>query len=535
MVQNKYQKLLLNRIESTFANWDIKKSITEKELYEFLHKLKGTSGTIGLHELSNFCQSQLNILSEENESVIPTYSLTNFKNKIRQFIEGHDEEKQEVLNEMKKYDLFFEDMFVLIIDNDLEFVSYVKELLENMGAQVVIALNGKRGIEHFYSVRPNFILIDINLPDMEGFEVLDQIADIARTRHVPIAITSVDNSRENKMKTYERGAMDFIPKPLDTDIFIPYLLNRENSRRKIDASVVTDGLTGVGNRRYFDEMIQCFAESHKRTDIDFSLVMLDLDHFKKINDNYGHPAGDEVLRKVGEIARNVKRDSDYIFRYGGEEFAFIFNNTSAENAVLLVNRIREQLDSIVFKGDGGSFTVKFSAGIATYDGDVDRLISSADQALYSAKRTGRNKTRIYQPNAIELKRKLHIIIVDDDALIRTMLYESLLEWDAIGYDLNVHAFSDGPTFLEADWYNAEEHYIILLDGIMPGMDGLEVLSRLKNKYSGSNVIVAMMTARTGESDIKAAIWLGADDYIMKPLKPADVLVRVQQLTNRLFN
>lgn len=533
MAQIKYQKLLLNRIETTFAKWDEEDSITEKELYNFLHKLKGTSGTIGLNELSSFCQSQLNILSEENESVIPNYSLANFKNKIRKFIEGDVEEED--LRSVNTSNVFFEDMFVLIIDDDLEFVSYVKELLEKMGAQVVIALNGKRGIERFYSVRPNFILIDINLPDMEGFEVLDQIADVARARHVPVAITSVDSSRENKIKTYERGAMDFITKPLDTRIFIPYLLNREKLRKKIDESVVTDGLTGVGNRRYFDEMITYFAESCKRTETPFSLVMLDLDHFKKVNDLYGHPMGDEVLRKVGEIARLIKRDSDYVFRYGGEEFALILNNTTSENAVVLIERIREELDGIVFGTGEKTFTVKFSAGIATYEGSIEDLVSSADQALYSAKRTGRNKTVIYQHDTLALKRKLHIIIVDDDALIRTMLYEELLGWNAVGFDLTVHAFSNGPAFLEADWYNSEEHYIILLDGIMPGMDGLEVLSRLKNEYSESNVIVAMMTARTGESDIKAALWLGADDYIMKPFKPADALVRVQQLTNRLFS
>lgn len=532
MAQTKYQKLLLKRVDSTFAKWATKESITEKELYGFLHKLKGTSGTIGLYDLSKFCTSQLNILSEENESVIPIYSLTNFKKKIRQFIVGN-EELEDVRPE-KSFEMLFEDTFVLIIDDDLEFVSYIKDLLSKMGAQVAIALNGKRGIELFYSVRPNFILIDINLPDMEGFEVLDQIADIANARHVPVAITSVDQSRENKIKTYERGAMDFIAKPIDTKIFIQYLLNREKLRKKIDESIVTDGLTGVGNRRYFDEMLTHFAESYNRTGTPFSLVMLDLDNFKKVNDMHGHPAGDEVLRKIGEIALRLKRDNDYVFRYGGEEFAVIINNTEADGAEPLIDRIRAEFNEIVFESGKHSFSVQFSAGIATFEGDVEKVVSSADQALYLAKRTGRNKTLIYQSDIISLKRKLNIVIVDDDTLIRTMLHEKLNEWKPGEIDVTVQVFSNGPEFLATDWYNPEEHYIVLLDGIMPGMDGLEVLGRLKNEYKESNVIVAMMTARTGESDIKAALWLGADDYIMKPFKTVDVMKRIKHLANRLF-
>lgn len=533
MERGKYQEMLLKRIESTFTIWESREEIPEKELYSFLHKLKGTSGTIGLEALSDFCASQLDILSDENDGVIPMYSLVNFKNRIRQYLECNEKRCLTIPTvDGKKFD---EGAFVLIIDDDLEFVSYVKDFLENMGAQVAIALNGKRGLEMFYSMRPNFILLDLYLPDMSGLEVLDQIANIARARHVPIAITSSDDSRENRINAYEHGAMDFLRKPLDADVFIAYLVNREEMRHMIDESIITDGLTGVGNRRHFDEMVSYFAEVWKRTGADFSLIMFDLDHFKKINDKYGHPAGDAVLRKLGELLNEMKRETDYVFRYGGEEFALIVTGAKAEEAIRLIERIRTKFNAFVFKEGDTSFSVKFSAGVASFEGDVQKLISSADQALYSAKRTGRNKTVIYHSDSAALKRKLHIIIVDDDKLIRTMLYEKLLQWQSIEIDINIRTFADGPSFLKEDWYRPEENFIILLDGIMPEMDGLEVLGRLKNEYNESNVIVAMMTARTSESDIKAALWLGADDYIMKPFKPADALARIQQLANRLFN
>lgn len=534
MDQRNYSAMLLRRVEKTFSEWREKEFITERELYLFLHMLKGTSGTIGMDALSTFCSSQLEILSSENESKMPVHALEKFIKRIRSFLDGTGEEGRLLFREGYN-NRFTEETFVLIIDDDLEFVTYVKDLLEKMGAQVIVALNGKNGIEKFYAMRPNFVLIDLMLPDMSGFEILDQIKDTANARQVTMAIISVDNSRENRIKAYERGAMDFIIKPIDVEIFIPYLFNRHEIRKTVAKSIVTDGLTGVGNRRHFDERIQYFAETYNRSGITFSFVMLDLDHFKQVNDVYGHPMGDEVLRKLGKVMMEEKRGLDNVFRYGGEEFAFLLSGSTAEETIGFVERLRNKFNAIVFQQDDRQFSVTFSAGIATYEGDIKKLVSSADQALYEAKRTGRNRTVIFDGQKVHVRRKLNIIIVDDDALIRAMLQEKLMKWTIADIDITVHDFSDGPTFLEAEWYSPEEYYIILLDGIMPGMDGLEVLSRLKSVRDEKNVMVSMLTARATDADVKAALWLGADDYIMKPFKSKDVFLRIQQMANRLFN
>lgn len=534
MRKKSYQQMLQERVEKTFSTWREQGIILEDELYRFIHTLKGTSGTIGMKAVADFCSSQLEILSEDNQTKIPVDSLENFMNRILELLKGTAETTEYEIPAFYR-NHFGEETSILIIDDDLEFVSYVKEILEKMGAQVVIALNGKRGLDLFYSTRPHFVLIDLYLPDMTGFEILDQIAAIARARHITIAITSVNESRKNKIEAYERGAMDFIEKPLDKEIFIAYLLNREEMRKTIGQSVATDGLTGVGNRSHFDEMIAYFAETSNRLGTKFSLILLDLDDFKQVNDTYGHPVGDEVLRRLGEVAKKVKRDTDHVFRYGGEEFTFILNGVNAEEAFIFAERLREKFAEQTFQQDDHSFSATFSAGIATYDGDIEKLIASADQALYRAKRGGRNQTVIYDPAASAMKRKLYILVVDDDALVRTMLYEKLSEWKLADIDIEVQVFDNGLSFLEADWYHPEDYYIILLDGIMPEMDGLEVLGHLKRDYGGKNVLVSMMTARISESDIKAALWLGADDYIMKPFQPSDVLARIQQLMTRLFN
>lgn len=536
MSQKKYQDMLAQRTEDIFDGWETRGSLTERELYYFLHKLKGTSGTIGLHQLSLFCASQLEILSSSNDQKIPVTSLENLKNRIRMYFDDSITVKKEEFQLPDRYvNRLDSETFILIIDDDLEFVSYLKELLEKFGAQVIISLNGKRGIEQFYSMRPSIVIIDHKLPDMTGFEVLDQIAETARQKNTTLAISSEHATKDFKIESYRRGAMDFIEKPFDMDLFFPYLFNRQQRQRAISSSMITDSLTGVGNRRYFDETINNLAKNADQLDGSFSLVMVDLDHFKQVNDLFGHPAGDEVLRKFGEIIKEEKREGDYVFRYGGEEFALLFANIPAEETVNAVERIRSRFNAMSFASGEETFQVTFSAGSATYEGNTGELVSAADQALYQAKREGRNKTVVYDQCKLAVKRKLMVIIVDDDSFIRQILQQTLLELKSSDIEIMVKTYSDGPAFLEDDWYSPDDYFIVLLDGVMPKMDGLEVLSRLKSDHAKTNVTVSMMTARKSANDIKAALWLGADDYIIKPFQPAEVLGRIDKLATRLFD
>ena len=536
MGQKKYQDMLAQRTQNIFEEWDKRGSLTERELYYFLHKLKGTSGTIGLQQLSLFCASQLEILTSSNDQKIPVTSLENLMNRILTHFDDTVVVKKDEFQLPERYlNQLDQETFILIIDDDLEFVSYLKELLEKLGAQVIISLNGKRGIEQFYSMRPSIVIIDAKLPDMTGFEVLDQIAETARQKNTTLAISSEDVTKEILMETYSRGAMDLISKPFDMEVFFPYLFNRQLRQRAISSSIITDSLTGVGNRRHFDETVNRLAKKSDQTESTFSLVIIDLDHFKQVNDLYGHPAGDEVLRKFGALIKEEKREGDSVFRYGGEEFALLFVNVKAEDTIHAVERIRNSFNDLKFTSGDETFQVTFSAGSATYEGDTVGLISASDQALYEAKRSGRNQTVIYDQHKMVVKRKLIVIIVDDDSFIRQILENTLLELKSPDIDITVMTYPDGPSFLEDDWYSPDAYFIVLLDGVMPKMDGLEVLSRLKSDHAKTNVTVSMMTARKSANDIKAALWLGADDYIIKPFQPAEVLGRIDKLANRLFD
>ncbi|MBD7907480.1 diguanylate cyclase [Sporosarcina gallistercoris] len=533
MDYEKYQRLVTGKIEESFTQWDAKKFVKESELYTFLHTLKGTAGTIGLHDLAEFCSAHLEILSPHDESVIPISSLKNFKKNILLLADGNKKERRNYVLPDLYVDHFDQETFILIIDDDLEFVTFTKELLEQLGAQVLIAMDGKRGIQQFYDLQPNMVMIDLQLPDMSGLDVFDQIRDTASDRHVVSILMSSNHSNKVISQAYEAGLMDFIRKPLELDLFLPYLFNRDKWRKGISQSITTDGLTGVGNRKRLDEMLMFCERLTQRSGVPFSVVMMDLDHFKSVNDTYGHPAGDEVLKAFSRIALEEKRETDYIFRYGGEEFVILVSGGKGE-AYTFAERLHESFNNIIFEEGDRSFSVTFSAGIAEYEGRLEMLLIEADQALYQAKRTGRNQSVIFDKNLIEVKRKLQVIIIDDDFLIRTMLEEELRGWSLVDIELSVKMFKDGISFLAADWFDPDTHFIILLDGIMPGMDGLEVLERLKRRPDTNNILVSMMTARTSEQDIKSALWLGADDYIMKPFQKNEILTRIQNLSSRMF-
>lgn len=533
MNYDKYQKLLSDKVEAFFAQWDTKKTVNESELYAFLHTLKGTSGTIGLHDLANFCEAHLKILSPEDETGIPIHSLKNFKKNIQSLVKGNEKGTKELELPTAYSNYFDQETFILIIDDDLEFVSFVKELLEQLGAQVLIALNGMRGIQQFYDMKPNFMMIDVQLPDMTGVEVFEAIRDTVTDRQVISMLMSSEKSKDVMIQAYEVGMMDFIGKPLELDLFLPYLFNRDKMRKGITQSITTDGLTGVGNRKRLTESLIYSEKIALRSGTTFSVVMIDLDYFKLVNDTYGHHKGDEVLKQFSDIVREEKRESDYIFRYGGEEFVLLVLGDKNES-IRLVERLRQSFNAHVFEEKDRTFSVTFSAGISEYSGELNMLVIEADKALYQAKRTGRNKTIVFEDSIIQVKRKLQIIIVDDDLLIRTMLEEELTNWELPDLELSVRLFEDGVSFLAADWFDPDINFIILLDGIMPEMDGLEVLRHLKERPDTNNILVSMMTARTSEADIKSALSLGADDYIMKPFQKYEMLSRIQNLASRMF-
>lgn len=536
----KYKELVEQRTRQTLEKWSEQPVVGEKDIYRFLHNLKGTAGTVGLEKVEKFAGSTLLFFSDDHdknwtEAEWGDYLYPLLEHFDEQVISGAVPAPESAMQPGVK-----QQYEILLIDDDVELVAFLRESLERQSYYVSIALSAERGLKIFYESKPDLILLDILLPDQSGIDVLNQIIGKAKKERIPIIIISGEHSKDVQMYAYSLGVMDYMPKPVDIDLFLVLIKNRFELKREWQKSIIVDELTGAFNRKYFNQRMKQLVSDFRRTDRTFSLALLDLDYFKQVNDTYGHLVGDEVLLTFSDLVQKSIRIEDSFCRYGGEEFALFMPNTDSASALIVIERIQRQFSAIEFVAKNETFHVSFSCGVTEITNlyqNADKLIDEADQALYASKHAGRNQTTLYSeylPND-KLETVLNVIIVDDDALIRRIVTHQFQNWKPEGIaSVKVNSYANGPKFLQSEWYTPEEKFIILLDGIMPEMDGLEVLERIRGSYPEVDILVIMLTGRNDQRDIIHALQLGADDYVIKPFHLPELLSRTERLAHRLL-
>ncbi|WP_410514910.1 diguanylate cyclase [Paenibacillus sp. BR2-3] len=542
MTIRKYKDLVERRTKQTLQEWSEQSVVKEKDIYRFLHNLKGTAGTVGLKAVEDLADSTMLFFSDKS---LKEWSVEEWGDYLYPFLTIFDEShKALMISENHPGGAGFSSANpqheILVIEDDVELVAYLKESLERQSYFVSIALSAERGLKIFYERKPDLILLDILLPDQSGIEVLNQIIGKAKKERIPIIIISGEHSKEIQMNAYSLGVMDYVPKPIDIDLFLTLIRNRFELKNEWQKSIIVDELTGAFNRKHFNQTMKQLMSDYKRTNRTFSLAMIDLDYFKKVNDTYGHLIGDEVLQSFAEEVQNSIRAEDSFCRYGGEEFALFLPNTYAASALMVIQRIQERFSSREFYAKNETFHVTFSCGIAEItnpEEDANNLVWEADQALYASKHNGRNLTTLYNDHLSANKTEsiLNVIIVDDDPLIRRIVTSHFSAWvPANKSRVNTSSYSNGLDFLHSDWYSVNEKYIILLDGVMPDLDGIEVLERIRDKYPAVNILVIMLTGRKNQADIVYALQTGADDYVIKPFHMKELLLRIERLALRFL-
>ncbi len=308
---------------------------------------------------------------------------------------------------------------ILVVDDSRTQLEWLVQVLEKEGYGVATAKDGKDAIRKVRSDPPDLVLLDLILPDMDGLEVLRIVKARSDDQFIPVIILSVKSDIDSKVAGLRIGADDFLAKPFaEAEILarcaamlrIKHLQEKLcDAQRKLEEQSITDSLTGLKNRRFFDERLhEEFRRAQRYGDF-LSLIMIDLDHFKDVNDRHGHPAGDAVLREAAALVRASIRDPDFCARYGGEEFAVILPKTHMAGALAVAERIWRELGNKEYALAGSSgeapkkVRVTASLGIAFYPSkDIatgELLLRFADQALYQAKRAGRNTICLYQAQA----------------------------------------------------------------------------------------------------------------------------------------
>ncbi len=290
---------------------------------------------------------------------------------------------------------------VLIVDDVPKNLQVLGSVLKNDGHRVAFAKSGEAALEYVAQSQPDLILLDIMMPGMDGYEVCRRLKTDPVTKNIPVIFISALSEDEDEYLGFELGGIDYITKPFNPKIVNVRVKMHLQLKRKTDMLeklVSIDGLTEIPNRRSFDETLTTEWNRAKRDKESLSLVLIDIDFFKKYNDSYGHAAGDECLRSVAQTLSNTpQRPADLVARYGGEEFAAILPDTGCENAIPLAEKMRENVEAlkVLHEANEASEHVTISLGVATtIPGDNSTplaLIEEADKCLYNAKETGRNR------------------------------------------------------------------------------------------------------------------------------------------------
>ena len=308
---------------------------------------------------------------------------------------------------------------ILIVDDDPTVIALLGKILRSI-ANIRFATSGSKALQLIQERLPDLILMDVEMPEMTGFEVCEQLKRELSTRDIPVILNTSHDSEEQEVKGFAAGAVDFISKPPREAIVLARVKTQLKLKKIADVlrqTAVTDGMTGIANRRLFDDKLPVEWKRCLRDGRPISILLIDIDHFKSFNDQYGHRAGDECIVRVAQtIAKTSRRPADVIARYGGEEIVVLLPDTDSRGAIVVADAIQEgiKLLAISHSQSEVSDTVTVSIGISSFDRESrywidspsinrDRenveqpiqsanLLEAADQALYVAKRSGRKSS-----------------------------------------------------------------------------------------------------------------------------------------------
>lgn len=288
---------------------------------------------------------------------------------------------------------------LLIVDDESSNLKYLSHIL-GQDYKIFSATNGESAIKKAKEYKPDLILLDILMPGLDGYQTLSEIKRTEEIKKIPVIfITGLDTAKDEE-KGLSLDAADYIIKPFNPPVVKLRVRNQiqiVNQLRTIECLSMIDQLTNIPNRRSFDDRLKIEWKHAVRENEPISLMVLDLDRFKAINDTYGHQQGDIVLKTVADVVVHIlKRPNDFVARWGGEEFVVLMPNTSLEGALDVAEKIRHEVENTLIPGiSGEELKITVSIGVTSLipalDDSIETFFSKADKALYTAKEAGRNK------------------------------------------------------------------------------------------------------------------------------------------------
>ena len=431
---------------------------------------------------------------------------------------------------------------VLVVDDDDIAVAHMRELIGAAGYEVATAGSGEAALAELRREFAPIVILDRNMPGMDGIELCRAIRDGTHyPGYVYIVLCTAHDAEEEILAGLAAGADDYVSKRASGAQLVARLatarriLALEHSlkhaieeRRRM---AMSDALTGAYNRRYFMSHLRRELKRARRSGGELGLLVFDIDHFKHINDRFGHAAGDSVLIEFARrIQQELPRESDWSARLGGEEFAVVIPDTNLAGAEVVAERIRRAVAAAPIRTAAGTIEVTVSVGVSglAVFGDraaatVEQLLRRADDCLYFSKRHGRDRVTV-DGHATEAQKPLKTVLyVDDDPDIREIVQMAL----SLDGELNVFTSDGGERALLK--MNVEHPDLVVLDVMMPGMDGPALLKRMRLDPSMAHTPVIFMTAKVTAEETARYRELSAIGVIAKPFDPMTLATQVKAL------
>ena len=315
----KNKNLLFQKIKRQISGWleelEDDLFLLNDELCQFLRSLKSSAGTLqlgGLYQVSSSLLEQIKDATgkqwqkEELETFFADLSSLTYEYEL--FTE---KEKMTDYPRDKKIPL------IQIIDDDVTMLILLKDALEEKGWMVIANTSPDKAVSQFYDVNPDCVIIDLHLPNKDGIEILEALQKHTSKMFVPKIIVSILDDKEIRLNAFRKGADDFITKPIDLEELTVRIERHLQRKQLFDQSVMLDELTQLYNRKFLKDIFHRNMNELKRKGQIFSMAILDIDHFKKVNDQFGHLVGDKVLASFADFLKETTRHSDTVFRYGG--------------------------------------------------------------------------------------------------------------------------------------------------------------------------------------------------------------------------
>jgi diguanylate cyclase (GGDEF)-like protein len=440
---------------------------------------------------------------------------------------------------------------VLLVDDDELVLAHLSELIRAAGFAVHTASDGAQALAFLGRQFTPIVITDLNMPAMDGLSLCRAVRQQAWQGYVYLLLLTVHDAEQDILAGLSAGADDYLSKRaspaqllarLNTALRILGLeqaLKTELEEKRRQS--LTDALTGANNRRFFERQLQRDFKRAQRGNAVLSLLMLDIDHFKRINDRHGHAAGDLVLKDVvRRIQFALTRETDWCARIGGEEFVIVLAETPLAGAAQVAERIRQAIAGVPVIIGQMPIAVTASIGVVAFQPTADRaavspqtLLDELDANLYLSKQNGRNRVTLPQPvsevqaDASELRPLHSILYVDDEPDIRIIVQTAL----SLAEGVTVYTAASGAQGLELARELKPD--LVMLDVMMPGLDGPGTLQRLRADTELAGIPVFFMTAKAMQEDVQRLRALGAMAVIAKPFDPMQLWRQVLSLWQQM--